>query len=219
MTAALLSPSVRLFSRASRRIPLSSRPHQTLTLITFPSSSSVPTVSRKLIAQSAARSGVEKASSEDELVGADDAGGGRRGGAGGEEPTSIELVPIASEEQFNRVVAEAQQLEESIVILWMANWCRKCIYLKPKLEKLAVDYYPRIRFYCVDVNSVPQKLVNRAGVTLRLTNVNCTWDVKTEQKMPTIQLWRDSQKQAEVLGGHKAWLVIDDIRRMIEDDE
>jgi thioredoxin-like negative regulator of GroEL len=25
----------------------------------------------------------------------------------------------------------------------MANWCRKCIYLKPKLEKLAVDYYPR----------------------------------------------------------------------------
>lgn len=143
---------------------------------------------------------MEKDSSEDELVGAYDGGGGA---AGGEEPTSIELVPIAGEEQFNRVVAEAQQLEESIVILWMANWCRKCIYLKPKLEKLAVDYYPRIRFYCIDVNSVPQKLVNRAGVT----------------KMPTIQLWRDSQKQAEVIGGHKAWLVIDDIRRMIEDDE
>lgn len=26
----------------------------------------------------------------------------------------------------------------------MANWCRKCIYLKPKLEKLAAEYYPRL---------------------------------------------------------------------------
>lgn len=33
-------------------------------------------------------------------------------------PISMELVPISSESQFDRVVAEAQQLEESIVILW-----------------------------------------------------------------------------------------------------
>lgn len=26
----------------------------------------------------------------------------------------------------------------------MASWCRKCIYLKPKLEKLAADYHPRL---------------------------------------------------------------------------
>ncbi|KAL7177864.1 hypothetical protein ACSBR2_031094 [Camellia fascicularis] len=25
----------------------------------------------------------------------------------------------------------------------MASWCRKCVYLKPKLEKLAADYHPR----------------------------------------------------------------------------
>ncbi|KAM5551758.1 thioredoxin-like 3-1, chloroplastic [Rosa sericea] len=25
----------------------------------------------------------------------------------------------------------------------MASWCRKCIYLKLKLEKLAAEYYPR----------------------------------------------------------------------------
>ncbi|XP_020574758.1 thioredoxin-like 3-2, chloroplastic [Phalaenopsis equestris] len=117
-------------------------------------------------------------------------------------PSSIELLPINSEEQFDRIIGEAQRLDESLIILWMANWCRKCIYLKPKLEKLAADYYPRIHFYSVDVNSVPQRLVNRAGII----------------KMPTIQLWKDSEKKAEIIGGHKAWLVVNEIRQMIDDE-
>uniref|UniRef100_A0A453Q3B6 Thioredoxin domain-containing protein n=1 Tax=Aegilops tauschii subsp. strangulata TaxID=200361 RepID=A0A453Q3B6_AEGTS len=79
---------------------------------------------------------------------------------------------ISGEEQLDRALAEAQQRGVPIVVFWTASWCRKCIYLKPKLEKLAAEYYPRIRFYCVDVNAVPQKLVNRAGVT----------------KMPSIQV-------------------------------
>ncbi|KAF8037972.1 hypothetical protein BT93_B0732 [Corymbia citriodora subsp. variegata] len=119
-----------------------------------------------------------------------------------DSPVSVELEPISSEGQFDRVLAEAQQLEESIIVVWMASWCRKCIYLKPKLEKLAADYYPRLRFYCVDVNKVPHKLVARAGVT----------------KMPTIQLWKDSKKQAEVIGGHKAYLVVNEVREMIENE-
>ncbi|PWA72929.1 Thioredoxin [Artemisia annua] len=81
-------------------------------------------------------------------------------------PVSIELKPILNESQFDRVIAEADQIDESVVILWMATWCRKCIYLKPKLEKLAADYHPRVRFYCIDVNNVPHKLVVRAGVTV-----------------------------------------------------
>ncbi|TVU27695.1 hypothetical protein EJB05_19192 [Eragrostis curvula] len=114
-----------------------------------------------------------------------------------EGPSWVELEPICNEQQLDRALAEAQQLDHPIVLLWMASWCRKCIYLKPKLEKLAAEYHPRIRFYSVDVNAVPQKLVNRAGVTL----------------------WSDSQKQDEVIGGHKSWLVIDDVRRMIEREE
>ncbi|XP_052199770.1 pumilio homolog 4-like isoform X10 [Diospyros lotus] len=109
-------------------------------------------------------------------------------------PVSVELEPIRGESQFDRVVAEAQQLEEPVVIVWMASWCRKCIYLKPKLEKLAADYHPRILFYCVDVNNVPHKLVVHAGV----------------MKMPTIQLWKDGKKQAEVIGGHQAYLVVNE---------
>ncbi|KAL6497706.1 Thioredoxin-like 3-2, chloroplastic [Orobanche hederae] len=120
-------------------------------------------------------------------------------------PLSVELKPISSETQFDRVVAEAQQLEESVVVLWMANWCRKCIYLKPKLEKLAADYYPRLKFYSIDVNNISHKLVVRAGVTVL-------------KKMPTIQLWRGGEKQAEVIGGHKAYLVVSEVRKLIENE-
>ncbi|KAM0857186.1 hypothetical protein ACQ4PT_048640 [Festuca glaucescens] len=98
---------------------------------------------------------------------------GRTGtGVGSEEveegPAWVELEPIGSDEQLDRALAAAQQRGTPIVLLWTASWCRKCIYLKPKLEKLAAEYYPRILFYCVDVNAVPQKLVNRAGVTVSL---------------------------------------------------
>ncbi|GMY09261.1 thioredoxin-like 3-2, chloroplastic isoform X2 [Fagus crenata] len=119
-----------------------------------------------------------------------------------DSPVSVDLLPICTETHFDRALAEAQQLDDSLIIVWMATWCRKCIYLKPKLEKLAADYYPRLKFYCVDVNTVPHKLVTRAGVT----------------KMPTIQLWKDGKKQAEVIGGHKAYLVISEVRQMIENE-
>ncbi|XP_004307366.1 PREDICTED: thioredoxin-like 3-2, chloroplastic [Fragaria vesca subsp. vesca] len=121
-----------------------------------------------------------------------------------DSPVSVDLVPICSEAQFDRVVAQAQQLRQPFVVVWIASWCRKCIYLKPKLEKLAAEYYPRLLFYSVDVNSVPYKLVACAEVT----------------KMPTIQLWKDGKKQAEVIGGHgKAFLVINEVRAMIETDD
>ncbi|XP_031482077.1 thioredoxin-like 3-2, chloroplastic isoform X1 [Nymphaea colorata] len=116
-------------------------------------------------------------------------------------PSSMALARIDSEEQFNRIIAEAQRLGELLIIVWAASWCRKCIYLKPKLEKLASMHYPRVRFYYVDVNAVPQRLVNRAGIV---------------QKMPTIQLWKNGNKQEEMIGGHKAWIVVQDVHQMIE---
>jgi thioredoxin 1 len=35
-----------------------------------------------------------------------------------DSPVSFELEPIYSESQFDRVIAEAQQLEESVIIVW-----------------------------------------------------------------------------------------------------
>lgn len=31
-----------------------------------------------------------------------------------------------------------------------------------------------------------------------------------------LQLWKDGEMKAEVIGGHKAWLVIDEVREMIQ---
>ncbi|CAM6016197.1 unnamed protein product [Sphagnum balticum] len=116
-------------------------------------------------------------------------------GRGTEKPTVVEMIPITDEDQFDQLLDSGRP----IVIEWMAAWCRKCIYLKPKLEKLAAEFHPHIQFYCVDVNAVPSALVKRAGVT----------------KMPTIQLWKDKEKHAEVIGGDKAWLVLDHVREMV----
>lgn len=115
----------------------------------------------------------------------------------GDSPVSINLHPISGEGQFEEVVSG-----ESVIILWMAMWCRKCIFLKPKLEKLAADYYPSVRFYSIDVNNCPHRLVVRAGIT----------------KMPTIQLWKNGEKHGEVIGGHKAHLVVNEVREMIESE-
>ncbi|CAL0321294.1 unnamed protein product [Lupinus luteus] len=115
-------------------------------------------------------------------------------------PLSIQLIPISTDSHFDQLLTHTQH--PPFIILWMANWCRSCIYLKPKLEKLAAEYYPRLQFYSVDVNAVSHKLVVHAGVT----------------KMPTIQLWKDGKKQAEVIGGRKAHWIISEVKEMIENE-
>lgn len=115
------------------------------------------------------------------------------------KPTWIEMTPIAGEAQFD----EALESENPVIIDWMAAWCRKCIYLKPKLEKLAAEYHPDVKFYFVDVNTVPATLVSRAGVT----------------KMPTIQLWKNKEKKSELIAGDQAWLVMEKIREMLSDKQ
>ncbi|KAF3434002.1 hypothetical protein FNV43_RR25105 [Rhamnella rubrinervis] len=177
-----------------------------------------------------------------------------------DSPVSVELSPISSESQFGRVIAEAQQLEESVIVVWYVSGFFGVgfkLYWKVQSEGLDVTYFgmvklefdigmkalsfvdgklvqemyiletkvgkigsrllselvgntnealfcfsSRLRFYCVDVNAVPHRLVAHAGVT----------------KMPTIQLWKDGKKQAEVIGGHKAYLVVNEVRTMIENE-
>ncbi|PIM97798.1 Thioredoxin [Handroanthus impetiginosus] len=116
------------------------------------------------------------------------------------KPSVLEMEPIKDCEQFDQILEKAKELSQPILVDWMAAWCRKCIYLKPKLEKLAAEYDSKLKFYCVDVNNVPQALVKRGNIS----------------KMPTIQIWKDGEMKAEVIGGHKAWLVIEEVREMIQ---
>ncbi|MED6130440.1 Thioredoxin-like 3-1, chloroplastic [Stylosanthes scabra] len=115
-------------------------------------------------------------------------------------PSVIEMESIEDSEQLDQILLHAQQNSQPILIDWMAAWCRKCIYLKPKLEKLAAEYDTKTKFYYVDVNKVPQTLVKRGNIS----------------KMPTIQLWKDGEMKAEVIGGHKAWQVVEEVREMIQ---
>lgn len=115
-------------------------------------------------------------------------------------PVSVEMEPIKDSEHLDQVLQQAREHNRPIIIDWMANWCRKCIYLKPKLEKLAAEYDTKVKFYYVDVNNVPQTLIKRGNIS----------------KMPTIQLWKDGEMKAEVIGGHQAWLVVDEVREMIQ---
>ncbi|CAN4118436.1 unnamed protein product [Withania somnifera] len=115
-------------------------------------------------------------------------------------PTTVEMQPIENVEQLDQILASAKELSQPLIIDWMASWCRKCIYLKPKLEKLSTEFDTKLKFYYVDVNKVPQTLVKRGNIS----------------KMPTIQLWKDGETKAEVIGGHKAWLVIEEVREMIK---
>ncbi|KAL6138192.1 hypothetical protein ACLB2K_063477 [Fragaria x ananassa] len=118
------------------------------------------------------------------------------------------MESINDSDHLDHILSQAQQLSQPIVIDWMAAWCRKCIYLKPKLEKLAAEYETKVKFYYVDVNKVPQTLVKRGNISFPL--FHCF------QKMPTIQVWKDGEFKEEVIGGHKAWLVIDEVGEMIQ---
>ncbi|XP_044954147.1 thioredoxin-like 3-1, chloroplastic isoform X1 [Hordeum vulgare subsp. vulgare] len=111
----------------------------------------------------------------------------------------VEMGEIHSMEALDAALASSVDHNQPIIIDWMASWCRKCIYLKPKLEKIAGEF-PGVRFYFVDVNKVPQAVVKRGNIS----------------KMPTIQLWKDGEWKEEVIGGHKAWLVMDEVREMIQ---
>ncbi|RDX67698.1 Thioredoxin-like 3-1, chloroplastic [Mucuna pruriens] len=115
-------------------------------------------------------------------------------------PSELEMEAINDSEHLDQILLHAHQNSHPILIDWMATWCRKCIYLKPKLEKLAAEYHKKVKFYYVDVNKVPQTLVKRGNIS----------------KMPTIQLWKDGEMKAEVIGGHKAWLVTEEVREMIQ---
>ncbi|CAI5472753.1 unnamed protein product [Closterium sp. Yama58-4] len=106
---------------------------------------------------------------------------------------------ITSEQELDWVLKDAADCGDLVLIDWMAQWCRKCIYLKPKIEKL-VPEYPKVRFFVVDVNKVPMKMVQRGGVT----------------KMPTIQIWKENEKVEETVGGEAAWLVLENIRNAIK---
>jgi thiol-disulfide isomerase/thioredoxin len=112
-------------------------------------------------------------------------------------PTDFEA--LMSQEDMDAVLKEASQKNQLVLVEWMAQWCRKCIYLKPKIEKL-VHEFPDVRFCVVDVNNVPYTFVKSSNVS----------------KMPTLQLWSGGKQVEELIAGEAAWQVLDKVREMIK---
>ncbi|KAL0452141.1 UNVERIFIED_CONTAM: hypothetical protein Slati_1192200 [Sesamum latifolium] len=65
-------------------------------------------------------------------------------------PLSVELEPISSESQFDRVVAEAQQLEESVVILWRWSLCLLLLCKKHLIVQATANAF--LRQFLLNVN-------------------------------------------------------------------
>ncbi|CAL5365547.1 unnamed protein product [Camellia sinensis] len=136
---------------------------------------------------------------------------------------SVKLEPISSESQFDRVVAEAQQLEESVVI--DGKLVQEMCIFKTKIGKISSRLLSKgTRFYCLDVNNVPHKLVVRAGVTYlkgmvidTLLPFHACGGLRNLCRK-CLPYRKDGKKQAEVIGGHKAYLVVNEVQEMIENE-
>ena len=92
-------------------------------------------------------------------------GGGRRKQAPDARPDPIPprflRVQIMSAAAFDAHLASAPV----VVVDFMARWCRKCIYVKPRLVALMKDKFPHVPLAFVDVNGVPSDVVREAGVS------------------------------------------------------
>ncbi|KAK9848663.1 hypothetical protein WJX84_005109 [Apatococcus fuscideae] len=65
--------------------------------------------------------------------------------------SALSETSFVSEEEFTKQITE----NPVVVVDWMAKWCRKCIYLKPKLERMLRDEFPGVPLVFIEVNRVP----------------------------------------------------------------
>lgn len=113
-----------------------------------------------------------------------------------------ELEKISSSEEFEAAIAESD--DRVVVVDFMATWCRKCVFLKGKLEKYASRHDPNaVKFCVVDVNAVPQAMIRQCGVT----------------KMPTLQIYRGSEKVWELVAGEDGESVLHKLTFAIEEQQ
>lgn len=109
---------------------------------------------------------------------------------------AVETLPtVETEAEFSK----ALQDNDLLVVDFMARWCRKCIYLKPKLERMLHEDFPELAVMFIDVNAVPSTIIKTAGI----------------KKMPTIQLYKKGEKIVEHIAAEGAIDALERIKLMI----
>ena len=103
---------------------------------------------------------------------------------------------VTSEKDFDDAVASA----EVVVVDFMARWCRKCIYVKPRIATLLKDTFPQVPLAFVDVNAVPAGVVTGAGVT----------------KMPTVVIYVKGEILESYVAGESATAAVLRVEEMVK---
>jgi len=91
-------------------------------------------------------------------------------------------------------------MERLVIVDWSAQWCRKCKFLKAKLEKFSI-FYPDVEFAVMDVNKMPGAIIKQANVVA----------------MPTLQIYKGGLMVKEIVGSEESDAVIAALRKSIEE--
>lgn len=103
---------------------------------------------------------------------------------------------VETPEQFDALVAAAGP-NGLLVADFLAKWCRKCMYLKARLPKLASEH-PQVYFCTVDVNQVA-RLPRQYSIA----------------KMPTFVFLRGGQVSESYVGAEDAQVVARKLRERV----
>ena len=112
------------------------------------------------------------------------------------KPNPNQNTQITSEKDFEDARASA----DVVVVDFMARWCRKCIYVKPRIATLLKDKFPQVPLAFVDVNAVPAGVVSGAGVT----------------KMPTVVLYVRGEIAESYVAGESATAAVLRVEEMVK---
>ena len=66
-------------------------------------------------------------------------------------PMNLQATVIGSEKEFDDLLA-ANNGRKPVVVKFFASWCRKCLAMKPKFDRLAAGYGQ------VDFNTIEEDL-------------------------------------------------------------
>lgn len=105
---------------------------------------------------------------------------------------------VKTPEQFDRLLQVATEHNALLVADFMATWCRKCLYLLPKLRKLGLEFSSV--YYCsINVNAV-HRLPKQFDIA----------------KLPTFIFLKQGERVETIIGGAAPPKVANTLRTTIE---
>ncbi|KAB5519545.1 hypothetical protein DKX38_023864 [Salix brachista] len=116
-------------------------------------------------------------------------------------PASVEMEPIDDSHHLDKILLQAHELSQPIIIDCQ-SWRNWLLNMIPRFPLLILFYF---YFYFLFF-FLPENAYHSGKTTMDNQSTIGS----------SLQLWKDGEMKAEVIGGHKAWLVIEEVREMIQ---